>query len=77
MNKNIFRYDTHTGLVNHVIPIVNEIVESIAFDHLGNNLYKSNTIQKKIDVHSLTTGEKTEFSYTENPYDLIVAPEEG
>ncbi|XP_014221207.1 vitellogenin receptor-like isoform X1 [Trichogramma pretiosum] len=75
--KSIFRFNPRTGLVNHIIPIVNEVVESIGFDHLGNNLYKSNTVHKKVEVYSLTTGEKTEFSYTENPYALLLIPEEG
>ncbi|XP_031780788.1 vitellogenin receptor isoform X1 [Nasonia vitripennis] len=77
INKSIFRFNPRTNAINHIIPIVNEIVESMAFDYFGNNLYKSNTIHKKIEVHSLTTGEKTEFSYTENPYDIALVPEEG
>ena len=77
MNKSIFRFNPHSGTINHIIPIVNEVVESMAFDYLGNNLYKSNTVYKKIEVHSLTTGEKTEFSFTESPYDIAVVPEEG
>ncbi|KAJ8672687.1 hypothetical protein QAD02_003947, partial [Eretmocerus hayati] len=77
MSKSIFRVNPHTSAINHIIPIVNEIVESIAFDYFGNNLYKSNTLEKKIEIHSFTTGEKTEFIYPDNPYDLVLVPQEG
>lgn len=77
MNKSIFRFDPHTGRINHMFSMGEETVESMSFDHLGNNLYKSNPSKKKIEVHSVTTGEMTEFYYTEKPYALLVVPEEG
>lgn len=77
VSKSIFRFNTQNSAVNYIIPVVNEWIECIAFDYFGNNLYKSDPVHKKIDVHSLTTGEKTEFSFTSSPYDLVVVPEEG
>ncbi|XP_058806257.1 vitellogenin receptor-like [Phymastichus coffea] len=77
MAHSIFRYDPQSSTVNHIMPIVDEVIESIAFDYLGNNLYKSNAMYRKIEVQSLNTGEKTEFSYPESPYDIVVIPEDG
>lgn len=77
MAHSIFRFDPKSLEVNHIMPVVDEVIESISFDYLGNNLYKSNAMYKKIEVQSLNTGEKTEFSYPESPFDIIVIPEEG
>ncbi|XP_014204223.1 vitellogenin receptor [Copidosoma floridanum] len=77
INQSIFRYNPHSGTVSHIELSVNGIIGSIAFDHLGNNIYLSNTFHKKIEVYSLTTGQRTEFSYTQKPYSLTLIPEDG
>lgn len=81
VNRSVFRFNTYTNAVNSaipsIIPIVNESIESIAFDYFGKNLYISDSDHKKIDVYSLTTSEKAEFPFTSSPRDLIVVPEEG
>ncbi|XP_011501063.1 PREDICTED: vitellogenin receptor [Ceratosolen solmsi marchali] len=77
MNKSIFRFNHHSGIINHIMSIGNGVIKNMAFDYFGNNLYISNTEHKKIEVHSLTTGEETDFFFTEHPYDIILVPEDG
>jgi hypothetical protein len=77
INKSIFRFKLHSDIINHIMPTGEKIVKNIAFDYFGNNLYISNTMHKKIEVHSLTTGEEIEFCFSEHPYDIILVPEEG
>lgn len=55
----------------------NEILGGMAFDHIGNNLYLSNIVDKTIEVYSFTTAAKTIFYFEDSPYDIVVVPEEG
>lgn len=75
--NSIFRYDPINGSVKDIVYIPNEILGGMEFDHFGNNLYLSNIGEETIEVHSLTTAAKTIFYFGEQPYDIVLVPEEG
>jgi len=53
------------------------VVGGMAFDYIGNNVYLSNVERKSIEVHSLTTREKTIFYFDEEPYSIETIPTAG
>lgn len=53
------------------------VVGGMAFDYIGNNVYLSNTGSKSIEVHSLTTRQKTIFYFKDVPHHIETVPETG
>lgn len=53
------------------------VVGGMAFDYIGNNVYLSNIEQKSIEIHSLTTREKTVLYFDEEPNSIETVPTKG
>ncbi|XP_053978841.1 vitellogenin receptor isoform X2 [Hylaeus volcanicus] len=77
LTDNIFQFDTNTGSLKNILSIKNEILGGMDFDYIGNNLYLSDIKQKTIQVHSLTTNQKTVFYFQDEPYDIALVPEKS
>ncbi|XP_025075482.1 LOW QUALITY PROTEIN: vitellogenin receptor [Pogonomyrmex barbatus] len=75
-SANVTRYDPSNEIFETPFTI-HAIIEAIAFDHIGNNLYLSNALEKSIEVHSMTTMQKTVLYFQESPYEIMLVPEES
>ncbi|XP_015434155.1 PREDICTED: vitellogenin receptor [Dufourea novaeangliae] len=76
LTDNIFHFNINTGEVKSMMSIENAILGGMDFDYIGNNLYLSDIKQKTIEVHSLSTKEKTIFYFYEEPHAIALVPEE-
>jgi len=74
--KDILRYEPHTNIFESVITI-NSLLNELAFDYIGNNIYGVNTEERSIEVHSIKTNAMTVFYFTQDyPKYITLAPEE-
>ncbi|XP_012218709.2 vitellogenin receptor-like [Linepithema humile] len=73
----VIRYDPKNGDISNLISIKDMVVGGMAFDYIGNNVYLSNIEHKTIEVHSLTTREKTIFYFNEEPHSIETVPTKG
>lgn len=73
--KDVKRYDPVSGIFEDIMS-VSGIIKGIAFDHIGNNLYVTNTMDKSIKVHNVKTQAMTVFYFKDSTYSIALAPEE-
>ncbi|XP_028982602.1 vitellogenin receptor-like [Diachasma alloeum] len=54
-----------------------KIIGGVAFDYIGNNLYSADVQQKRIEIMSLSTLERTYFPFSEEPRSILLIPEKS
>jgi len=54
-----------------------DVITGMAHDYIGNNLYISYAMSKTIEVINLKSLNKTVFNFNEEPYNILLVPEEG
>nr|XP_031843623.1 vitellogenin receptor-like [Nomia melanderi] len=77
LSDTIFHINANNGELESLIYFENELLGGMDFDYIGNNLYLSDVNHKTIEVHSLSTKEKTVFYFQEEPHAIALIPEEG
>ena len=77
INKSIFRLDSKTQQIKSISKLNDKHISDMSFDYFGNNIYKTISNEKKIEIFNLNTNSITEIYYDEKPYDIVLLPEEG
>ncbi|XP_076641099.1 vitellogenin receptor-like [Halictus rubicundus] len=77
LTDDIYNFNVNTGDLKAIIRTKDKVLGGMDFDYIGNNLYLSDISHKIIEVHSLSTHEKTVFYFQEEPHAIALVPEKG
>ncbi|XP_011296732.1 vitellogenin receptor [Fopius arisanus] len=74
-SQTINRFTPSSGVYVRLLGITQEVIQGLAFDYFGNNMYWSDVDHKTIVITSLSTWNRTLFHFLEKPTSILLIPE--